>query len=559
MGQILTFYSYKGGVGRSMALANIAVLLAQKGKKVLIVDWDLEAPGLEYYFREYINIEKVVKIPGVINLIHSYEHVDEGGPAISWRDCVIDFTIAYSKLSLIASGRKKGDNEESYFSLVRNLDVDHFYEEKQGGIYIEKLRNEWKAEYDFVLIDSRTGITDIGGICTVQLPDILIMLFNANEQSLAGISEVARKANNARKKLPFDRYSLLIYPLASRFDSQAEFKISQEWLSKIATELKDFFSNWLPKKINVRNFIEVTKIPYSPFFSFGEKLPVIDQGVSDPTSLGFAYETISSIIAGNFENIENVLRSRGLIEIDIVNDELVEDNVPLDQELTSKGESKKVRRLSQRGMLSSLMLMASLGALGFALLGGARLVLNIFGAGLENSLGTLPLQASVIGLAYAVGWITAMVAIRVYGNLVLPLIINYLIWACLIGVCTLYGLILQRMYDQTYSLLRFFAYLAIVTAGLGAMVGLHLIIEDHDLRPLSIPLLVMSMIHLGLIVFRYVFTVANPDYLWTDLIFFLAMAGFGYLMLTNIGLLAPVRNQLTNYFDRNTNLIRAEN
>ena len=209
-------------------------------------------------------------------------------------------------------------------------------------------------------------------------------------------------------------------------------------------------------------------------------------------------------------------------------------------------------------MLSILMLMASMGGLGFALVGGAKLVLDILGAGLENSLPTLPPKALVIGLAYAVGWITAMIAIRIYGNLVLPFIINFLIWGCLIGVCALYVLILQRLYDQTYNLLRFWAYLMIVAAGLGAMVGLHLIVEGHDLRPLSIPLLVISMIHLGLIVFRYVFTVANPAYLWTDLIFFLVMGSFGYLMLAHIGLLSPLRTQLTSYFDRNSKAIRTE-
>jgi len=48
--KIITFYSYKGGVGRTMCLANIAVLLAKWGHKVLMVDWDWEAPGLERYF-----------------------------------------------------------------------------------------------------------------------------------------------------------------------------------------------------------------------------------------------------------------------------------------------------------------------------------------------------------------------------------------------------------------------------------------------------------------------------------------------------------------------------
>ena len=91
------------------------------------------------------------------------------------------------------------------------------------------------------------------------------------------------------------------------------------------------------------------------------------------------------------------------------------------------------------------------------------------------------------------------------------------------------------------------------------MIGLHLIIEDHDLRPLSIPLLIISLIQLGLIVFRYVFTDANPTFLWKDLFFFLSMAAFAYLMLAHIGLLKPLRTRLTNYFDRNSKVIRTEN
>ena len=47
---ILTLYSFKGGVGRSMALANLAELYYQRGLRVLIIDFDLEAPGLERFF-----------------------------------------------------------------------------------------------------------------------------------------------------------------------------------------------------------------------------------------------------------------------------------------------------------------------------------------------------------------------------------------------------------------------------------------------------------------------------------------------------------------------------
>ncbi len=56
-GQVITFYSYKGGTGRSMALANVACLLAEKlgasrPEKVLAIDWDLDAPGLHRFFHD---------------------------------------------------------------------------------------------------------------------------------------------------------------------------------------------------------------------------------------------------------------------------------------------------------------------------------------------------------------------------------------------------------------------------------------------------------------------------------------------------------------------------
>ena len=50
MGQIVTFYSFKRGTGRTMALANVAGILAANGTRVLIADWDLESPGLHRFF-----------------------------------------------------------------------------------------------------------------------------------------------------------------------------------------------------------------------------------------------------------------------------------------------------------------------------------------------------------------------------------------------------------------------------------------------------------------------------------------------------------------------------
>jgi hypothetical protein len=215
--------------------------------------------------------------------------------------------------------------------------------------------------------------------------------------------------------------------------------------------------------------------------------------------------------------------------------------------------------VSQRGLLSISMLLFSVGGLGIAMLAGAKLVFNIFDVGLWESLDGLVIKVIVVGLAYLVGWVAAMLAIRVYGNLVLPVILNLFIWGILIGLCTLYLLILQRLYNQQYDLLHFMAYVAVMAGGAAAMIGLHLILEGHDLRPLSIPILIIVFIQLGLIVLRYVFTSdAKPAYLIFDLIFFLGMAAFSGFMLAHIGLLGPARRQITYYFDRNGRVIQTE-
>lgn len=219
-------------------------------------------------------------------------------------------------------------------------------------------------------------------------------------------------------------------------------------------------------------------------------------------------------------------------------------------------DNSPMSRSSVSQLLSVAMLLFSVGSLTIALLAGAKLVYDIFEVGLINSLDGLATKAIVVGIAYLAGWITAILAIRVYGNLVLPLIINLYIWGILIAVCTLYLLILQRLYDQQYDMLRYTAYVVIMASALGAMVGLHLVLEGHSLRPLSIPLLLINLLQLGLIVFRYVFTPdAQSAYLLYDLFFFGGMAVVSVFMLAHLGLLSPVRTRVTTTFDRNRQVI----
>src|SRR5262245_23151883 len=71
-GRIITFYSYKGGTGRSMALANVAWILASQGERVLAVDWDIDAPGLHRYYHPFIDDKELAYTPGLIDFLADF-------------------------------------------------------------------------------------------------------------------------------------------------------------------------------------------------------------------------------------------------------------------------------------------------------------------------------------------------------------------------------------------------------------------------------------------------------------------------------------------------------
>jgi cellulose biosynthesis protein BcsQ len=142
---VFTFYSYKGGVGRTMALANIASLLYKRGLRVLLIDFDLEAPSLEEYFKVVKN--KKEEQFGFIDMLVDYkknisqEHTDtdtKTNPSITLPLQGIDKYIFKvpndiqkdGSLLLLTSG-KKDDN------YVKNV---HSFDWEDLGRLIEDIR-----------------------------------------------------------------------------------------------------------------------------------------------------------------------------------------------------------------------------------------------------------------------------------------------------------------------------------------------------------------------------------------------------------------------------------
>jgi cellulose biosynthesis protein BcsQ len=196
MSFIVTFYSYKGGVGRSMALANVAYELARKGKRVLMVDWDLEAPGLERYFDSNKLFKREVAGKGLLQLLMTLSE----GPNEKYHDYMSSITArGITSIGLIASGRE--NDPHGFTTLLEKFNWKHFFSINNGGLHLENLRNQWLKDFDFVLIDSRTGLSDSSGICTIMMPDILVPMFTANYQSLFGVRDIVNFVQKSTTEL----------------------------------------------------------------------------------------------------------------------------------------------------------------------------------------------------------------------------------------------------------------------------------------------------------------------------------------------------------------------
>src|SRR5262249_59736414 len=107
--------------------------------------------------------------------------------------------------------------------------------------------DQWSDSYDFVLIDSRTGLTDSGGVCTIQMPHTLVLVFTANDQSIDGGLRIVAAAQRERRDFGYDRGPLVVIPVLSRWEGEKEVDIGEQWMKRLDGDLTLLTAPWLPK------------------------------------------------------------------------------------------------------------------------------------------------------------------------------------------------------------------------------------------------------------------------------------------------------------------------
>jgi MinD-like ATPase involved in chromosome partitioning or flagellar assembly len=299
-GTVVTFYSFKGGVGRSFTLSNVALLLARWGYRVLTIDWDLEAPGLPAYFAPLLAAPPET---GIVDLVDDFATGARKPTAAYITELEVDEP---GVVHLLAAGAQR---DEDYARRVQSIDWAALYAQGFADA-LELCRADWTDSYDFVLIDSRTGFADIASICTAHLPDHLVVLFTANDQSVTGAVDVVRRADKARDRMPYDRPQLSVLPVLSRFDSRVEYERAETWYRTCTELTTPLFRNWLVKHVPPALMLRHLTLPYVSYWSFGEQLPVLAERTPSANQIAYALETIAAVVAHRLDRSDMLADNR---------------------------------------------------------------------------------------------------------------------------------------------------------------------------------------------------------------------------------------------------------
>ncbi|MDX2150307.1 MAG: AAA family ATPase [Bryobacteraceae bacterium] len=192
---VVTFYSFKGGVGRTLALVNVAAELVRRGKKVLVVDFDLEAPGLD----SFASLRCNTNAPGLLEFVTQYLESAAAPDVSSFISQCKSPPSHKGKLYMMASGVR----DASYSFRLSKISWSDMYAKRDGYLLFEDLKAQWASTLtpDYVLIDSRTGHSDVAGICTRQLPDAVVLCFIPNEDNIMGLEGIVSDIRSESKRI----------------------------------------------------------------------------------------------------------------------------------------------------------------------------------------------------------------------------------------------------------------------------------------------------------------------------------------------------------------------
>ena len=193
-----TFYSFKGGVGRTLLLANVGAYLALNGRRVLLWDLDVEAPGMHLIPALFPDSPPLV---GFLEWMRDWQEKHRMKPPgerlLSGLSDRIYPVPRIKGLDLLPAFGDKADAA----GLYQDIHWHRFLVEKpEAGLGLLRAILDHlgrHGSYDHILLDARTGITDLGGFMTAVLPHVAVLVGSYGAQNLSGLLRIYRALQTA--------------------------------------------------------------------------------------------------------------------------------------------------------------------------------------------------------------------------------------------------------------------------------------------------------------------------------------------------------------------------
>jgi len=199
--KVITFYSIKGGVGRSLAAANFAIYLGRLGLKTVIIELNLEAPSLVAKLRLDMKPDQ----KGILNYLLSFQ---KGSLPESVEPYLVPVAIKGVRISpsetsiwLLPAGYWSSSN---YHYELSELDWNALLGKTKSESPFSRLLEQLQAtlEPEYVVIDSRGGLSEATSAINLELAHEVVIFStwsNENVDAIRQLSLMIKKESSQRE------------------------------------------------------------------------------------------------------------------------------------------------------------------------------------------------------------------------------------------------------------------------------------------------------------------------------------------------------------------------
>ena len=181
-------------------------------------------------------------------------------------------SAASGELSLLPAGWRHKERFQAYGQAVQSFDWEDFYRSYQGKEYFDWLCKKLLEAADVILIDSRTGVTEMGGVCARQMADVVVAFCASNYQNINGVSRMVQSFKRPETMKARDNRELDTLIVPTRVDSSDQTELLR-FLERFQNAV-DEPKNSPPEFTEVGSKFWDLRIPYKAAFSYRENLVV---------------------------------------------------------------------------------------------------------------------------------------------------------------------------------------------------------------------------------------------------------------------------------------------